>query len=126
LRCGDDGAHGRLDRDQPSFAGHRHCHAPAEVSTSSTLRLQQVLIMVAARPSSWARHRGTLGSGMKPRVYLETSVISYLVGWLNQRSILVAHNCKHIVNGNILPQVYSVCRASGFDPPLICTPSELM
>ena len=29
---------------------------------------------------------------MKPRVYLETSVISYLVGWLNQRSILVAHS----------------------------------
>ena len=156
---------------------------------------------------------------MKPRVYLETSVISYLVGWLNQRSILVAHNqeftrewwsrrrneyelfssvvavneasrgdeplanerrgflaettllditdaatalavellrrtripakaqvdalhvavatvhgmdyllswnCKHIVNGNILPQVYAVCRASGFEPPLICMPSELM
>src|SRR5947207_1461933 len=29
---------------------------------------------------------------MKPRVHLETSVVSYLVGWLNQRSILVAHN----------------------------------
>jgi hypothetical protein len=29
---------------------------------------------------------------MKPRVYLETSVISYLVGWLNQQSLLVAHN----------------------------------
>jgi len=156
---------------------------------------------------------------MKPRVYLETSVISYLVGWLNQRSILVAHNqeftrewwsarrheyelfssavavkearkgevplaqerlgflaettllditesatalaldllrhtripakadvdalhvavatvhgmdyllswnCKHIVNGNMLPQVYAVCRASGYEPPLICTPSELL
>lgn len=156
---------------------------------------------------------------MKPRVYLETSVISYLVGWLNQRSILVAHNqeftrewwsrrrgfyqlfssavavneakkgdaplaaerlnflaettlldvndaavslarelirhgripekanvdalhvavaavhgmdyliswnCTHIVNGNILPQVYSTCRASGFEPPFICTPQELM
>lgn len=156
---------------------------------------------------------------MKPRVYLETSVISYLVGWLNQRNILVAHNqeftrewwsmrrggyelfssavavneakkgelplaterlnflaettlldvneaatslalellhrtripakadvdalhvavaavhgmdyllswnCKHIVNGNILPQVYAVCRASGYEPPLICTPQELM
>ena len=158
-------------------------------------------------------------SNMKARVYLETSVISYLVGWLNQRSILVAHNqeftrewwsqrrheyalfssavainearrgetplanerlnflaettllditdsatslalellrhtriptkadvdalhvavatvhgmdyllswnCKHIVNGNILPQVYAVCRATGYEPPLICTPSELM
>jgi hypothetical protein len=29
---------------------------------------------------------------MKPRVYLETSIVSYLVGWLNQQSILVAHN----------------------------------
>jgi hypothetical protein len=156
---------------------------------------------------------------MKPRVYLETSVISYLVGWLNQRSILVAHNqeftrewwslrrkdyelfssavavneaqrgegslaeerlsflaettmldvteaatslafellrqtriprkaaidalhvavatvhgmdyliswnCTHIVNANILPSVYEVCRASGYEPPLICTPQELM
>jgi PIN domain len=156
---------------------------------------------------------------VKSRVYLETSVISYLVGWLNQRSILVAHNqeftrewwttrrgnyelfssavavneaskgeaplaqerlkflfettllnvnaaatalarellgrtripakadvdalhvavatvhgmdyllswnCKHIVNGNILPQVYAVCRAAGYEPPLICTPQELL
>jgi len=156
---------------------------------------------------------------MKPLVYLETSVISYLVGWLNQRSILVAHNqeftrewwslrrseyelfssavavneamkgeaplakerlnflaetrlldvtdaatalarellrrtripakadvdalhvavatvhgmdyliswnCTHIVNANILPKVYEVCRASGYEPPLICTPQELM
>jgi hypothetical protein len=156
---------------------------------------------------------------MKPRVYLETSVISYLVGWLNQRSILVAHNqeftrewwaqrrhayelfssvvamdearkgdvslaterlayfaevtmldltdeatnlavellrhtrippkadvdalhvalaavhgmdyliswnCKHIVNGNILPRVYAICRGLGYEPPLICTPQELL
>jgi hypothetical protein len=156
---------------------------------------------------------------MKPRVYLETSVISYLVGWLNQQSLLVAHNqeftrqwwstrrrdyhlfssavavnearkgdtplaeerlnflaettlldvtdaavalarellrrtripakadvdalhvavaavhgmdyliswnCKHIVNGNILPQVYAVCRTAGYEPPLICTPQELL
>jgi predicted nucleic acid-binding protein len=156
---------------------------------------------------------------MKPRVYLETSVISYLVGWLSQRSVLVAHNqeftrewwssrrndyelfssavavteaqrgeaplaqerlaflaettllditdeatalavellrhtripakadvdalhvaiatvngmdyllswnCKHIANANMLPQVYAVCRASGYEPPLICTPSELL
>lgn len=152
-------------------------------------------------------------------MYLETSVISYLVGWLNQSSILVAHNqeftrewwsrrrreydlfssavavnearrgegplanerlaflaettmlditddaislareflrrtripakadvdalhvavaavhgmdyllswnCRHIVNGAILPEVYAVCRASGYEPPFICTPSELM
>ena len=156
---------------------------------------------------------------MKPRVYLETSIISYLVGWLNQQSIVVAHNqeftrewwsrrrhhfelfssaaavneasqgegslarkrlvyladttmldinddalglasellrltripskadvdalhvaiaavhgmdyliswnCRHIVNARILPDVYAVCRHLGFEPPLICTPPELM
>jgi hypothetical protein len=39
---------------------------------------------------------------------------------------LISWNCKHIVNGNILPQVYAACRASGYEPPLICTPQELM
>ena len=29
---------------------------------------------------------------MKPSVYLETTVFSYLVGWLNQNSLLVASN----------------------------------
>ena len=28
----------------------------------------------------------------KPSIYVETSVVSYLVGWLNQRDLVVAHN----------------------------------
>jgi len=28
----------------------------------------------------------------KPAIYIETSVVSYLVGWLNQRDLKVAHN----------------------------------
>jgi len=28
----------------------------------------------------------------KPAVYIETSIVSYLVGWLNQRDLGVAHN----------------------------------
>ena len=34
-------------------------------------------------------------------------------------------NCKPIVHGTSSTGV-CVCRASGFEPPLICTPSELM
>jgi predicted nucleic acid-binding protein len=36
-----------------------------------------------------ARSRDTL-AGVKARVYLETTVISYLVGWLNQHDLYVA------------------------------------
>ena len=28
----------------------------------------------------------------KPSIYVETSIVSYLVGWLNQRDLTVAHN----------------------------------
>lgn len=155
----------------------------------------------------------------KPAVYIETSIVSYLVGWLNQRDLVVAHNqqftrewwsgrrsgyevfispvvmdeaakgepalaaqrlnylaglpvldvtpaarslsrdflrftgipakaeldalhiavaavngmdylltwnCTHIANGVTLPLVYNVCRKSGYEPPFVCTPLELL
>lgn len=155
----------------------------------------------------------------KPAIYIETSIVSYLVGWLNQRDLVVAHNqqftrewwsqrrggfdlfvspivldeaekgdptlaaqrlaylqdlpvlevtpeamslssdllrltgipakarldslhiaiaavngldylltwnCTHIANAAILPAVYGVCREAGYEPPLICTPLELL
>jgi hypothetical protein len=39
---------------------------------------------------------------------------------------LATWNCKHIANGLILPLVYDVCREEGFEPPLVCTPHELL
>jgi predicted nucleic acid-binding protein len=41
--------------------------------------------------------------------------IRYLLTW----------NCTHIANVVLRPQIEAVCRASGFEPPLICTPEEL-
>lgn len=156
---------------------------------------------------------------LRPSIYIETSIVSYLVGWLNQRDLVVAHNqqftrewwsgrrsgfelfispvvvdeakkgdpalarerldylsdivvldvtpsarslarellrstgipkkaeldalhiavaaangmdylltwnCTHIANAVILPMVYVVCRGAGYEPPLICTPLELL
>lgn len=42
--------------------------------------------------------------------------IEYLLTW----------NCRHIANAVILPSVYRVCRAAGYEPPFVCTPQELM
>jgi hypothetical protein len=38
---------------------------------------------------------------------------------------LLAWNCTHIANAVLRPQIETVCRAAGFEPPLICTPQEL-
>jgi hypothetical protein len=37
---------------------------------------------------------------------------------------LLTWNCTHIPNF-LRPQIEAVCRAAGFEPPLICTPAQL-
>lgn len=56
----------------------------------------------------------------------EVDALHVAVAAVHGMDYLLSWNCKHIVNGKILPQVYAVCRTSGYEPPLICTPQELM
>lgn len=42
--------------------------------------------------------------------------IDYLLTW----------NCKHIANAIMRPKIESICRAAGYEPPVICTPPELV
>jgi predicted nucleic acid-binding protein len=39
---------------------------------------------------------------------------------------LLTWNCKHIANAFIRRAVERQCTAAGYDPPVICTPQELM
>lgn len=39
---------------------------------------------------------------------------------------LLTWNCKHIANAEMQSKVAAVCRESGFEPPVICTPEELL
>jgi len=45
-----------------------------------------------------------------------TNGIAYLLTW----------NCRHLTNAVLRPQIEWVCRDGGFEPPVICTPPELM
>lgn len=45
-----------------------------------------------------------------------TNDIDYLVTW----------NFRHIANATMRPRIEDVCRRAGYEPPVICTPSELL
>ncbi len=45
-----------------------------------------------------------------------THGIEYLLAW----------NCKHIANAVMRPRIEYICRRAGYEPPVICTPLELM
>ena len=42
--------------------------------------------------------------------------VDYLLTW----------NCKHIANAAMRQAIESACRETGYEPPVICTPEELM
>ncbi len=39
---------------------------------------------------------------------------------------LLTWNCTHIANAIMRPKIESICREAGYEPPVICTPPELV
>lgn len=44
----------------------------------------------------------------------------------NGLEYLLTWNMAHIANAELRPRIEQVCRASGYEPPVLCTPEELM
>jgi hypothetical protein len=45
---------------------------------------------------------------------------------VNGMDFLLTWNCTHIANGVVLKIVNAVCQDHGYEPPIVCTPEELM
>ena len=56
----------------------------------------------------------------------ETDALHIAVAAVHGIELLATWNCKHIANGVTLPMVYDICRAEGYEPPLVCTLHELL
>jgi hypothetical protein len=99
-------------RGDPAFAAARHAilreMALVEV-TEGTMALAQALLRNAGLPQN--ANEDALHIAVAA-----TSGLDYLLTW----------NCKHIANAVIIPRVNGVVRSHGHEPPLICTPQELM
>ena len=45
---------------------------------------------------------------------------------VNGMDFLLTWNCTHIANAAMRHRIEAVCRSLGYEPPVICTPEELM
>ena len=48
------------------------------------------------------------------------------VAAVNGVQYLLTWNCKHIANPAMRPGIERLCREMGYEPPVICTPQELL
>ena len=56
----------------------------------------------------------------------EVDAFHIAVAAVNGVEYLLTWNCTHIANAVMRPRIEAVCRQQGVEPPIICTPQELM
>ena len=56
----------------------------------------------------------------------EADAYHVAIAAVNGIEYLLTWNCTHIANAHTRPKIEATCRSLGYEPPVICTPSELM
>ena len=64
-------------------------------------------------------------SGAVPRAAAEDA-LHIAIAAVHGVHYLLTWNCKHIANAAMRQAIERVCRVAGYEPPIICTPEELM
>jgi hypothetical protein len=61
--------------------------------------------------------------GLPPKARVDALHVA--IAAVHGMDYLLSWNCKHIANALLRSKIESICRATGFEPPVICTPLEL-
>lgn len=56
----------------------------------------------------------------------EPDALHMAIAAVHGMDYLLSWNCSHIANATIRRAIEKQCRASGYEPPVICTPQELI
>lgn len=55
-----------------------------------------------------------------------TDAVHVAIAATNGMDYLLTWNCRHLANAVLRSKIEDVCRELGYEPPVICTPQELM
>ncbi len=69
--------------------------------------------------------RDLLVANVVPEEYAEDAIHIALAS-VHGMEYLVTWNCTHIANAQIRTGIEDVCLSASYEPPIICTPEELM
>ena len=101
------------------------CAAGDSVAAADPLRVlaEVPLLEVTADAESLA---AALLEEMPLLAKVATDALHIAVAAVNGVEYLLTWNCRHIATPALRPRIESVCRRMGVEPPVICTPQELL
>ena len=90
-------------------------------------RLEELAMipLLALTDEAQALARELLESGALPKQAVEDA-LHIALATVHGMDYLLTWNCRHIANAQMREAVVSVCMMRGYEPPVICTPEELM
>lgn len=69
---------------------------------------------------------GTLIEGYAVPASQPNDALHIALATVHQVQYVVSWNFRHIVNASLRPAIERICHSGGYDPPILCTPEELM
>lgn len=94
-------------------------------AASARLQVLEEIQVLLVTPEARDLAAQLVGGGAVPeKAAVDALHISIAV--VNGMDYLLTWNCAHIANATMRHRIEGACRAAGYDPPVICTPEELM
>jgi hypothetical protein len=102
----------------------RECQAGDPQAAADRLRMLADVPLLEATPEAAALAQA-LVEGVPLPDRAAADALHIAIAAVHGMNYLLTWNCTHIANVTLRPRIEAVCRASGYEPPLICTPEEL-
>jgi hypothetical protein len=78
-----------------------------------------------ATPDAMRLTVALLGGGAVPRRAV-VDATHVAIATVHGVDYLLTWNCAHIANAMMRGRIETICRKAGYEPPVLCTPEELM
>ncbi len=94
---------------------------------AAQLRLEAISDISRLTVSKDARELAKeLLTGIPLPMRAETDALHLAIAAVNGVDFLLTWNCRHLANAALRHRIEYLCHEAGFQPPMICTPWELM
>lgn len=94
-------------------------------AAQARLQALEAVTLIAATAEAETLAQRLLETGAVPR-QAAADAAHIAVAVANGADYLLTWNFRHIANAAMRARIESVCRRSGYEPPVICTPNELL
>jgi hypothetical protein len=96
----------------------------SEAAARRLAALEDIPLLEVTEEATALAARILSGGGLPSQARVDALHVA--VATVHGMDYIVTWNCKHIANAMLRSRIEGICRLAGFEPPVICTPIELV